>query len=138
MPEVSSRGSFRAKVAADHRNGICEKCDIPMEKNIIVLKGKDKIIMRCKKCGGTTGQLIARSVVIEAPSPPTCFRFSCLWIFYFKVVFSWLLSIYHKKRVEYATRKRHKRIPMKYRTGEDSPKTIKQAILAIIKLSLRR
>jgi len=103
---IVSRGSYKAKVEAEHRDG--------------------------------RGNLIARSISIQAPSPPTCFRFSCLWKFYRKVVLCWLLSIYHKKRVNYAEKKRHKKIPMKYRTGDDSPKTVRGTIWGIIKLSVRR
>jgi len=84
------------------------------------------------------GNLISRSVAIQAPSPPQCFRFSCLWNFYLKVVQCWLISKYHTKRVVYAEKSRHKKIPMKYRTGEDSPQNIKQAIWGIIKISIRR
>ena len=84
------------------------------------------------------GNLISRSVSIQAPSPPKCFRFSCLWNFYLKVVECWLISNYHRRRVVYAERKRHEIIPLKYRTGENAPETIKQAIWGIIKLSLRR
>lgn len=84
------------------------------------------------------GNLISRTVSIHSPSAPKCFRFSCLWNFYIKVVGVWLLSKYHQKRVVYAEKKRHKKIPMKYRTGEDAPQNIKQAIWGIIKLNLRR
>jgi hypothetical protein len=84
------------------------------------------------------GNLIARTVSIQAPSPPACPKFSCLWKFPMKLIFYWLISTYHRKRVVYAEKKRHKKIPLKYRTGEDAPETIKQTILAIIKLSLRR
>jgi hypothetical protein len=84
------------------------------------------------------GNLISRSISIQSPAQPECFRFSCLWRFYAKVVFCWLISMYHCKRVVYAEKRRHKTIPLKYRTGEDSPQNIKQAIWGIIKLSLRR
>ena len=84
------------------------------------------------------GNLIARSVAIQSPELPVCTRFRCLWGFFWEVVFCDLLSTYHQNRVEYAERNRHKDIPLKYRTGENSPSNIKQAIWAIIKLSLRR
>jgi len=84
------------------------------------------------------GNLIARSVSLPAIAAPTCFRFSCLWNFYLKVVNHWLLSTYHMKRVVYAEKHRHKTIPVKYRTGEDAPNGIKRTIWGIIKLSLRR
>jgi len=84
------------------------------------------------------GNLISTSVSIQPVEPPECFRFSCLWKFYLKVVRFWLISQYHMRRVVYAEKNRHKQIPMKYRTGEDGPETIRESILAIIKLSLRR
>lgn len=84
------------------------------------------------------GNLIARSVDIQPPEQPDCFRFSCLWRFYRKVVLCWLLSIYHCRRVVYAEKNRHKKIPEKYRTGGDAPETVKGLIWGIIKLKLRR
>lgn len=84
------------------------------------------------------GNLIARSVSIQAPTPPNCVRFSCLWKFFWDVVFCGLISKYHSLRVRYAEKNRRKTIPLKYRTGENSPQNIQQAIFAIIKLKLRR
>lgn len=132
---IINKGSFRATVEGEHREGKCENCGSELEKKIY--PEKPKVRMVCPKCGGR-GRLIAKSVSIQAPSPPECFRFSCLWRFYLRVVLCWLLSIYHSKRVVYAERRRHKKIPMKYRTGENSPTNIKQAIFGIIKLSIRR
>lgn len=83
------------------------------------------------------GELIARSVSIQAPTVPKCKRWKCLWKFFWEVTYCGLLSNYHMKRVVYAEKNRHKDIPQKYRTGEDSPKNIRQAIFAIFKLSIR-
>lgn len=160
---VSTRGSFQAKVEAEHRDGICETCGermattggiAPGQKEYITLPFNDlypgipnQVIaldkptgekIACPKCGGTKGRLIARSVSIQSPSPSECSKPSCLWKFFWDTVYSSLLSNYHHRRVRYAERKRHKKIPIKYRTGEDAPKNIRQAILAIIKLKLRR
>ena len=84
------------------------------------------------------GNLIARSVSIQPPDPPSCTKFKCLWKFFWDTVFSSLLSHYHSRRVRYAEKNRHKKIPIKYRTGDDSPKNIRQAIIQIIILKLRR
>jgi hypothetical protein len=84
------------------------------------------------------GNLIARSVSIQAPDPPVCTKPKCLWKFFWDTISCGLLSAYHRYRVEYAEKYRRKRIPMKYRTGEDSPQTVIGAILAIIRLKLRR
>lgn len=84
------------------------------------------------------GNLVARSVSIDAPAPPNCTKFKCIWKFFLDTLFCSLISSYHSKRVRYAERNRHKKIPLKYRTGDDAPKNIRQAILAIIKLKLRR
>jgi len=84
------------------------------------------------------GNLIAKSVSIQAPSVPRCLRLKCLWKFLLEVILCSLLSVYHAKRVVYAEGNRHKEIPQKYRTGENSPTNIKQAIWDIIKISSRR
>ena len=87
------------------------------------------------------GNLIARSVAIQAPDPPKCTRFKCLWKFFLDTLLCGAISKYHRERVVYAEKNRCKKISMKYRTGEDAPKTIKQAVWAIFKLrllSLRR
>ena len=84
------------------------------------------------------GNLISRMVSIDEPEPINCLKPKCLMDFFLRVVKCGLLSTYHCKRVEYAERRRHQNIPMKYRTGEDSPETIKGLIWGIIKLKLRR
>jgi len=84
------------------------------------------------------GNLISRSISIQAPSPPSCMKLSCLWKFEKEVLLCALLSTYHRKRVEYAEKRRHKVIPMKIRTGEDSPSTLIGVIWGIVKFSLRR
>lgn len=132
---ITSSGSFRAIVGGEHREGKCENCGAELEKKIYPEKPKVRLI--CPKCGGQ-GRLIARSVSIQAPSPPQCLRARCLWKFVCGVMLCGLLTVYHRKRFQYAERNRHKKIPMKYRTGEDSPTNIRQAIFAIIKLSIRR
>ena len=101
---ITSRGSFRATVEAEHRDG--------------------------------EGNLIAKSVSIQAPSPPQCVRIRCLWRFVCEVMLCGLLTVYHRKRFTYAERNRHKKIPENYRTGENSPTNIRQAIFAIIKLTI--
>lgn len=133
---ISNRSPISTSVEGEHRDGICESCGIQMkfERN-----DEGTIIgTLCGKCGGRKGRLISRSVSIQNPDPPKCFRFSCLWNFYLKVVRSWMIFNYHRRRVAYAEKNRHRTIPMKYRTGEDAPEGIRQAIFAIIKLSLRR
>ena len=84
------------------------------------------------------GNLISRCVTIEAPDPPNCSKPKCLWKFFKDTVFCSLISTYHSKRVRYAEKNRRKKIPMKYRTGEEAPDTIIRVILAIIRLNLRR
>ena len=83
------------------------------------------------------GQLIVRSVPIQAPDAPKCVRFKCLWKFVKDVWFCAVLSKYHTERTEYAQHgNRDKDIKEKYRTGEPSPKNTKQAIIAIIGLRI--
>ena len=127
---MNAPGAARATIDGEHRNGICEDCGIRM-----VMESKR---LGCRKCGGTKGMLIARSVSIQPPSPPNCSTPSCLWQFFKDSLYSGLLSYYHQRRVVYAEKKREKRIPMKYRTGSPAPENIRQALLAIIILRLRR
>ena len=88
------------------------------------------------------GQLIVRSVPILAPDPPKCIKFKCLLKFVKDVWFCALLSKYHHERAEFAQHgNKDKDIKEKYRSGNPSPKNIKQAIIAIIglkKYKLRR
>ena len=135
MESSISRGSFRATVQGEHRTGKCENCGSELEKKIYPEKPKVRLI--CPKCGGQ-GRLIARAVSIQAPTVPKCLKLKCLMKFFLAIVFCSLLSVYHEKRVVYAEKNRHAKIPQKYRTGENSPINIRQAIFAIIKLSIRR
>jgi len=162
---ISQRGSFRAKVEAEHRDGICEVCGVEMVmipkdapivsettdlifpfldangENItmpIQLPQKRKASQVCPKCGGEKGNLISRSISIQAPQPPQCIKLKCVWRFFCQIIFCGLLSQYHYRRVTYAEKNRHKKIAMKYRTGDDSPKTVRGTIWGIIKLSVRR
>lgn len=83
------------------------------------------------------GNLIVRTVTLDPPNPPNCSKPRCLWEFFWETVFYSLVSTYHSRRIRYAERKRYKKIPLKYRTGE-SPENILQAIFALIALKLRR
>ena len=136
MPEeVKVQSGFKASVAGEHRTGFCEDCGTRLEKKIFDTKPKVRMI--CPKCGGQ-GRLIARSVPIYAPSPPQCVRPRCLIHFFWEVIFSSLLSKYHFERVAYAEKNRDREIPEHYRTGKNSPMSIKRAILEILILKLRR
>lgn len=107
------------------------------DTGILISKGSPKTTVEAEH-RDAQGNLIAKSVSIQAPSAPNCVKMRCVLKFFLEVLFCGLISIYHTKRVVYAEKKRHKEIPIKYRTGEDAPENIKQAILEIIKLSLRR
>jgi len=84
------------------------------------------------------GTIIVRSLPIQPPEPPQCVKFKCLWKFFLDTLFCSLESTYHGIRCEYAQKNKDKKIPEKYKTGNPRPKNIKQAIIAIIKLKLRR
>lgn len=141
---VSVRTGPAATVGAKHRDAICCKLHMDRDYDLTWQPKEDQTEemrpwrWKCSKCGGLEGSLIARSVSIQPPPQPTCTKPKCLWQFFVDTVYSSLLSTYHCRRVRYAEEKRHKTIPMKYRTGEDAPKNIKRAILAIIILRLRR
>ncbi len=90
----------------------------------------------CPQCGGMTGHLTVRTFPIQAPTPPQCISFRCLWKFIIDSLFVAYLSSYHRRRVEYAEKNKpqNKQILERYRTGEPSPKNLWQAIHANLKL----
>jgi len=83
------------------------------------------------------GRLISRQASVEAPVI-TCMRPSCLRRYMVKSLAYMLLMLYHKKRVNYAERKRNEDIPSKYRTGDNAPSGVFRTLLEIIKIKLRR
>ena len=133
MPTVNTQGRLRTYVTAEHREGVCEKCQTPVVKEFYMDGERKRVRMVCPKCGGM-GRLIAKTYSVQPPDPPKCVSFKCLYKFVMGVLFCALLSDYHKRRVAYATKNRRKEIPERYRTGEKSPKTIWQAIYGSIKL----
>jgi len=90
---------------------------------------------------GKTGQLISRQASVEAPVI-TCMRPRCLRRYMVKSLAYMLLMLYHKKRVNYAERKRNEDIPSKYRTGDNAPSGAPSGVFRtlweIIKIKLRR
>ena len=121
MPEsVTSRDIMKVVIHAEHRNGVCIECGSKMEVRDI--DGKKRAV--CPECGGMKGQLIARPISIQAPDPPACISFRCLWKFIMDSLFVAFLSSYHRRRVAYAEDNRPekgKKILERYRTGEPSP-----------------
>lgn len=87
---------------------------------------------------GKDGELISRQVSIEPPIVPQCLKPKCLIKYIKSAVFYALVAHYHEKRTAYAEANRHKDIPERYRTGEPSPKNIRQTLFAIAKLKCRR
>ena len=149
MPEsVNTNAGFKVIVNADHRNGICIDCNTQMEVKKVwidskrIVEGEEIITPKevdrpvCPNCGGMKGQLIVRPFSIQAPAPPQCLKFKCLYKFLRDSLFIAFLSSYHSRRVAYAqaNRPEKKTILERYRTGEPSPKTIWQAIHANLKL----
>jgi hypothetical protein len=59
-----------------------------------------------------------------------------MWQFLKEVTFCGLLSEYHMRRVHYAEKNRNRKINQKYRTGDDAPENIRQAIIGIIKIRI--
>lgn len=133
MPQTSTRGSFRAIVTGDHREGKCEKCGTLTAKELYTEGTRQRVRVICPNCGGS-GRLIARSVSVRPPNPPQCLSIRCLYKFFKDTLFCALLSNYHARRVHYAERNRNKVILERYRTGKPSPKNIWQAVHAIVKL----
>lgn len=135
--QVNTRSPLKTRVVAEHREGLCEKCQTPVVKEFYIDGDRKRVRMVCPKCGGM-GRLIARTYSVQPPDPPKCLSFRCLYRFFVDVLFCALLSSYHRRRVAYAEKNRHKDILEKYRTGNPSPRTIWQAIYASIKLSFGR
>ena len=134
--EVSVSNAMTIVVHADHRNGICNECNVQMEVRDVPLR--DKLVKRpvCPKCGGMTGQLIVTPFTIQSPTPPSCLSFKCLGNFIKDSLYVAFLSSYHARRVAYAeaNRPEKKVILERYRTGNPSPQNLWQAIHANIKL----
>ncbi len=140
MPEaITTKGTFKVIVHASHLNGICAECNTQMEvKEVDIGEGKIRKRAVCPECGGMIGQLIARPTSIQAPDPPQCISFKCLWKFIMDSLFIAYLSSYHRRRVAYAEANRPEKgkvILERYRTGEPAPETLWQAIHANIKLT---
>ena len=132
---ISTRSGLKTVVTGEQRTGYCEKCGTRTEKQFYMDSNRRRVRMACPECGGM-GKLIVRTYSVQAPKPPQCVKAKCLFKFFYDVLFCSVLSTYHNKRVQYATHNRHKEIKEKYRTGNPSPKNIRQAILAIMKLKI--
>jgi len=135
--EVSGRNAFRVYATAEQRTGFCEKCGIKTEKQFYMDGERKRVRIICPNCGGQ-GRLIVKTYSVQPPDAPQCISFRCLYKFVMDTLFCGLLSNYHRRRVAYAGANRHKEILERYRTGEPSPKNIRQAILADVKLAIRR
>ena len=133
MAHINSRGFMKVIVTGEHREGVCRKCDLLLEKEFFMDGTRRKVRMVCPSCGGE-GRLIAKTYSVQPPNPPQCLKIKCLYRFFIDTLFCALLSTYHSRRVAYAETNRHKEILERYRTGDPSPKTLWQAIHANLKL----
>jgi len=136
IEEVVVKSPIKTIIHAAHRNSICLECGTQMVVKDVDIGGKIKKRPVCPNCGGMVGQLISITTSIQAPNPPQCVRFRCLWKFFIDSLFVALASSYHRRRVAYAEAHRPEKgaILEKYRTGKPAPKTLWQAITASIKL----
>ncbi len=110
---------------------ICASCELGMES---VTQGGSSISWGAEHCRG--GRLISRQVNVIAPKPLSCISLSCFYKFFKESIFYSLLLEYHKKRIDYAEKNPNKLILKKYRTGEQSPKSIKSALFSLFILSI--
>ena len=134
MPEpVIMRNTFKVTVTGEHREGVCGKCNVVLVKEFYMDGTRKRVHMVCPECGGM-GRLIAKTFSVQPPAPPQCLSLRCLYRFFLDTLFCALLSNYHRRRVDYAEKNRHKKILERYRTGEPSPQNIWQAIHANTKL----
>ena len=84
------------------------------------------------------GILISRQAYIESPGAINCVRVTCLVKYIVKSLRYVFILLYHRYRTEYAEMYPMLNIPWKYRTGENYPENIKDAIWEIVKLRTRR
>ena len=140
--QAKTLSGMNIKWTAEHRDGICENCDVQMELREVKItstyydKQEEKTVTRavCPQCGGMKGRLIVRGVSIQPPKIPSCLAFHCLVKYFKDSLLCALLASYHSRRVTYAENNKDKKILERYRTGEPAPETIWQAIHANIKL----
>ena len=130
-----TKNTFIVTVTGEQRTGFCEQCGTKTEKEFYMDGKRKRVRMACPECGGQ-GELIAKTYAIQAPKAPKEASLKELWRFIKDVEYHDLLSAYHKERVKYATHRRHKKIKEKYRTGEPSPKNIKETLKAIAQLRI--
>jgi hypothetical protein len=134
MTAISTQSSFRVTVNAEHRTGLCEKCNTLTVKQLYMDGNRQRVRMICPSCGGQ-GKLIARVYSITAPPPPKCLSVRCLAKFIYDCLYSAFLASYHRRRVYFAESHRHDTILERYRTGSPSPANLWQSIHANIKLT---
>ena len=134
MVVVSTRSAFKVYATAEHREGMCEKCQTMTVKEHYMDGERKRVRMICPNCGGM-GRLIAKTFSVQHPDPPQCLSPKCVYQFIKDCLFCALLSNYHRRRVAYAESNRRKDILERYRTGQPSPKTIWQVLHANIKLT---
>jgi len=131
--KIGTRSSLRVYATAEHRTGFCENCQTKTVKEFYMDGERKRVRMICPSCGGM-GKLIAKTYSVQPPKPPQCMSFRCLYQFFMDTLFCALLSNYHRRRVAYAEKNRHKVILERYRTGEPSPTGLLRAVVANIKL----
>ena len=130
---INTQTALITIVTGEHREGICENCGTQCVSTPYMDGERKRVKAACPKCGGM-GRLIAKTFSVQPPAPPQCLKPGCLYRFFLDTLFCALLSNYHRRRVAYAEKNRHKEILERYRTGEPSPQNIWQVIHALTKL----
>jgi len=82
--------------------------------------------------------MIVRQASIPEPEPMKCKNFGCAKRYLVRAITYALLNMYHTYRTGYAEKHKNDDIPLHYRTGEQSPESIKRCLLEILRLKLRR
>ena len=83
-------------------------------------------------------RMIVRQASIPEPEPMKCKNFGCAKRYLVRAITYALLNMYHTYRTGYAEKHKNDEIPLHYRTGEQSPESIKGCLLEILRLKLRR
>ncbi len=127
---------------SEARDGHCPDCgsllETPTAEDKTEYRKTSLLKRMCSQCGERkAGKLIVRQLSIEPPVIK-CNSFRCLMSYECKTMFYTLLCLYEKYRTIYASTHRNNHIPEYYRTGENSPTSIKGALFGILRLKLRR
>ncbi len=143
MNIVAKTGSSIAiSWGSEARDGHCPDCgsilETPTAEDKMEYREIRLLKRMCSQCGERkAGKLIVRQLSIEPPVIE-CNGISCLMRYQRKAMFYTLLRLYEQYRTTYAFTHRNNHIPEYYRTGENTPTSMRGVLWGIFRLKLRR